>query len=95
MEQIKKILVTGASGMVGKYVQRELGPNVTYLSSKECNLEDYNQVDRIWQEVQPTHVIHLGAKVGGILENLQIAVLKSYTLLYNLHNSSPLYLDQA
>ena len=34
---MKKILVTGATGLVGKYL-REIIPNANYVSSKDYNL---------------------------------------------------------
>ena len=65
----KRILVTGGTGMVGKYLQ-EILPNATYIGSKQCDLTNYNQVDQFWNHIEPTNVIHLGAKVGGIVENI-------------------------
>ena len=65
----KKILVTGGSGMVGRYLKNIL-PEAIYMSSKDCDLRDSKQVDEFWGKIKPNVVIHLGAKVGGILENL-------------------------
>ena len=65
----KKILVTGGTGMVGKYLQQIL-PEAKYIGSKDCDLTDVKQVDELWGDYKPTNVIHLGAKVGGIVENL-------------------------
>ena len=65
-----RILVTGGTGMVGKYLQ-EILPEAKYIGSKDCDLLDSRQVDDLWGEYKPTNVIHLGAKVGGIVENLQ------------------------
>ena len=64
------ILVTGGTGMVGKYLQNIL-PDAIYMGSKDCDLTDTTQVENFWKKVKPTNVVHLGAKVGGILENLQ------------------------
>ena len=66
----KRILVTGGTGMVGRYLQ-DILPEATYIGSKDCDLTDYNQVLQFWNHFEPTNVIHLGAKVGGILENLE------------------------
>ena len=66
----KKILVTGGTGMVGRYLQQIL-PEAKYIGSKDCDLTDINQVNELWGDLKPTNVIHLGAKVGGIVENLQ------------------------
>ena len=65
----KKILVTGGTGMVGRYLQHIL-PEVKYIGSKDCDLTDVKQVDELWSDLKPTNVVHLGAKVGGIVENL-------------------------
>ena len=54
----KRILVTGGTGMVGKYLQ-EILPNATYIGSKQCDLTNYNQVDQFWNHIEPTNVIHL------------------------------------
>lgn len=64
-----KILVTGGSGLVGKYLQKIL-PNATYLSSKDCDLRDQRQVYDLFETLKPTTVIHLAAKVGGIKDNI-------------------------
>ena len=66
----KNILVTGGTGMVGRYLHQIL-PEATYIGSKDCDLTDIKQVDELWGDLKPTNVIHLGAKVGGIVENLQ------------------------
>jgi GDP-L-fucose synthase len=66
---MNKILVTGGSGLVGKYLQKIL-PNATYLSSKDCDLRDQRQVYDLFEALKPTIVIHLAAKVGGIKDNI-------------------------
>ena len=66
----KIILVTGGTGMVGRYLQQIL-PDATYIGSKDCDLTDANQVNQLWGDLKPSNVVHLGAKVGGILENLE------------------------
>ena len=55
--------------MVGNYL-KEILPDAMYIGSKDCDLTDNNQVDKLWGDYKPTNVIHLGAKVGGIVENL-------------------------
>ena len=66
----KRILVTGGTGMVGTYL-KEILSNAKYIGSKDCDLTDVKQVNELWGDFKPTNVIHLGAKVGGIVENLQ------------------------
>lgn len=63
-----KVLVTGGSGLVGSNL-REICPSFKYLSSKDCNLLDYIQTLKVFNEEKPDIVIHLGAKVGGIYFN--------------------------
>lgn len=65
-----KIVITGGSGQIGKHLKRYL-PDAVFLSSKDCNLMDMNQVDKMMKENSPQIVIHLAAKVGGILEHLK------------------------
>jgi GDP-L-fucose synthase len=65
-----KYVVTGGSGMVGKHLQ-EIMPNLIYLSRNDCNLCDMDSVDTFFAKEKPDGVIHLAAKVGGILENLK------------------------
>ena len=62
------ILITGGSGMVGKALQQELSEGV-FLSSKTCDLRDYNQTLETFKKYNPSQIIHLAAKVGGIMAN--------------------------
>lgn len=64
-----KIIVTGGSGMVGKSLQKIL-PNAIYLSSKDYNLYNEADVINMYSTLQPDCVIHLAAKVGGIMDNI-------------------------
>ena len=67
-----KILITGGSGLVG-YGIKQL--NITshelvFLSSKDCDLSDYNNTLEKFQEIQPDAIIHLAACVGGLYKNM-------------------------
>jgi len=62
------IIVTGGTGLVGKYLQQRL--DATYLSSKEYDLTKEQDVERMYQTYSPKTVIHLAAKVGGIIDNI-------------------------
>lgn len=64
-----KIVVTGGSGLVGKALKKYL-PNAVYLSSKDFDLTNENQVKSMYEWYKPDVVIHLAAKVGGILDNI-------------------------
>ena len=64
-----KILVTGGSGLVGTSLKKFL-PNAVYVSSKDYNLYESTEVSAMYQDIQPTHVIHLAGKVGGVVDNM-------------------------
>jgi len=85
----KKILVTGGSGMVGKFIKQIL-PKAFYLSSKDCDLTKCDEVDNFWGKFKPEVVIHLAARVGGIMDNINHTaqyyeqnVLMNTNVLYN------------
>ena len=65
-----RVLVTGGTGLVGKNLQ-EVCPNFVYLSSRDCDLLNYDETKKLFEETRPTHVIHLAAKVGGLYMNLE------------------------
>ena len=66
---MSKIVVTGGSGLVGKYLKKYL-PNAIYLSSKDFDLTTEDGVKHMYLKHKPEIVIHLAAKVGGILDNI-------------------------
>ena len=72
----KRLLVTGSSGLVGQALklQLELKPhsfqNIVFSSRSDTDLEDPSQVEVLFEEAQPTHVIHAAAVVGGIGGNI-------------------------
>jgi GDP-L-fucose synthase len=68
MEQ-NKIVVTGGSGMVGKSLKKIM-PNAIYLSSADYDLTSERGVAQMYKDLQPEAVIHLAAKVGGIIDNI-------------------------
>ena len=63
------ILVTGGTSMVGKHLKTYL-PSAHYLSSKECDLRDQHAVDKLFEKNRYDTIIHLAAKVGGIMDNI-------------------------
>ena len=69
----KSILITGGSSMVGKHMKEILpaGYNVIYIDSSYCDLTDMKAVRWLISSIQPDHVIHLAAKVGGIQDNIK------------------------
>jgi GDP-L-fucose synthase len=68
-----KILVTGASGFLGRNVVNHLAQNgytdVVPVSSKDYDLTEQLEVRKMFSDVRPDAVIHLAAYVGGILAN--------------------------
>lgn len=64
-----KIVVTGGSGLVGSHLKQIL-PNAIYLSSKDYNLTSEIDVEKMYLELKPDYVVHLAAKVGGIMDNI-------------------------
>jgi len=66
---MEKIIITGGSGLVGKSLKKYL-PNGIYLSSKDFDLTTENGVKNMYETYKPSIVIHLAAKVGGIVDNI-------------------------
>ena len=65
------ILVTGGSGLLGKTLQKYLktDEDIIWLDSCQSDLRDKVQVKNLFEFYNPTVVIHMAAKVGGILSN--------------------------
>lgn len=66
---MEKIIITGGSGLVGKSLKKHL-PNAIYLSSKDFDLTTEKGVKNMYKTYRPNTVIHLAAKVGGIIDNI-------------------------
>lgn len=72
-----KVLVTGASGLVGKSIQHIIEHTEDYsdyeyvfLSSKHCDLRNSEQVDETFNKYNPDIVIHLASLVAGLYGNM-------------------------
>ena len=65
----EEILITGGTGMVGNSLKQFL-PNAIYISSKDYDLTDEYEVKKMFNKFNPTKVVHLAAKVGGIIDNI-------------------------
>ena len=78
----KMILVTGGSGLVGKHL-RDIMPDAVYISSKDFDLKNSERVDIMMQFFKPKVVVHLAARVGGIVDNITYPVeyLEENTLM--------------
>ncbi len=62
------------------------GIKFIFFGSRDCNLIDYNATLTAFKEVQPTYVIHLAAKVGGLFANMaQKATFYQDNMLINLN----------
>lgn len=60
-----KRLVTGGTGMVGTAIHADLK-----IGRKDCNLNDWNEVNAFFEKHKPEEVIHTAAKVGGVWANM-------------------------
>ncbi|MBS1793986.1 MAG: NAD-dependent epimerase/dehydratase family protein [Acidobacteria bacterium] len=65
---MKKILVTGGSGLVGRHL-KEILPEARYISSSDYDLRSEADVRKLCEEGWD-HIVHLAARVGGIIENI-------------------------
>ena len=71
-----KILVTGAYGLVGKSFQKivknsgNVQDEFFFLSRRDCDLRDTQDVYNIFEKIGPDVVIHLASCVGGVYENM-------------------------
>jgi GDP-L-fucose synthase len=86
--QYRVVLVTGASGLVGKAVQEQATllekataagapPQSTkwvFAGSKDADLTNRQATRALFQRVRPTHVLHLAAHVGGLFANMKYQV---------------------
>ena len=61
-----KILVTGSGGLVGHALKRLNPADCFFATRDDADLTDFEATKRLFEKVQPTHVIHLAAAVGGI-----------------------------
>ena len=66
---MSSMLVTGGSGLVGKHL-KDILPDAIYISSNDFDLTDIGRVDAMMGFFRPKVVIHLAAKVGGIMDNI-------------------------
>jgi GDP-L-fucose synthase len=72
------ILVTGGSGLVGNAIKKISHGYPQYefifMTSKDCNLTDWNNVNKYFNDKKPDYVIHLAAYVGGLFKNMKYKV---------------------
>lgn len=75
---MKRILVTGGSGLVGQAIQTIINPTTDetwiFVGSKDADLIDTKDTNGLFAKHEPTHVIHLAALVGGLFMNMKYKV---------------------
>jgi GDP-L-fucose synthase len=68
-----KILVTGGTGLVGYGIQQicnQYDYEFIFMSSKDCDLVNYEVTKVFFEKHKPDYVIHLAAYVGGLFKNM-------------------------
>lgn len=74
---MKTLLVTGGTGLVGqaiKSIANFYQYNFIFLSSKDCDLSNYDETKKLFEINKPNYVIHLAAYVGGLFKNMNYKV---------------------
>ena len=68
-----KVLVTGGYGLVGRAIQniyKKYDHQFIFSNTKECNLLNYDEVEKYLNKIKPDIIIHLAAIVGGLFKNI-------------------------
>jgi len=69
-----KVLITGGSGLVGNGIKENIYKYPDYefifLSSKDCNLLNKDEVEITFHKIKPDYVCHMAANVGGLYKNM-------------------------
>lgn len=72
------VLVTGGTGLVGKAIETYVNNSPTienekwiFLGSKDGDIRSRKETEALFEKYNPTHVIHLAAKVGGLFANMK------------------------
>lgn len=85
------LLITGGSGLVGNgikmiendYLNRY---EIIYLSSKDCELTNYESTYNYFNQIKPHFIIHLAANVGGLFKNMKYKVdMLEQNILININ----------
>jgi len=73
LHSLDRVLVTGAHGVIGRAVVsllRSQGRDVVEVGSDAADLRRLDEADRLMVEFQPTSIIHLAARVHGLMGNV-------------------------
>jgi GDP-L-fucose synthase len=71
-----KILITGGSGLVGSALKDMIiKDECLFLTSKQCDLRDYQKTLHFFKNYQPDYVIHLACNCGGLFKNLSKKII--------------------
>lgn len=91
IKKIKKVLVTGGTGLVGNAIklksQMYKEYHFIFLSSKDGDLSKLEETKEIFKKYNPDYVIHLAACVGGLYKNMNNKVEmfeKNIAINYNI-----------
>lgn len=68
---MKKVLLTGGTGFVGKNITNKLSKdyNLISIGSKNCDLRNQNDCNDLLSQIKPDIIIHAAGTVGGIGAN--------------------------
>lgn len=68
-----RILITGASGLVGRNIKESIENDYLILSTsiEDLDLCNYNSVYNYFYEIKPDLIIHCAGLVGGIIANIK------------------------
>jgi len=66
----RKILVTGGGGLLGSALKARC-PEASYVTSRDFDLRRFDETEKMFHDMKPTHVIHLAANVGGVKKNAE------------------------
>ena len=73
MQTFSRVLVTGSGGFLESHIfpalQREIQGEIVRISRKDYDLAKPGQAERMLKDIRPEAVVHLAAKVGGIIAN--------------------------
>lgn len=66
---MKKLLVTGANGLLGSACVRVFGEEFNVFAVRHVDLRSRVETRALFEDIRPQYVIHCAAKVGGVKAN--------------------------